>query len=73
MSISIKVHSTDTENKTCIATIKDGDTTLVDMKNIGLTLNDDGTANTDYIKETAKELVRQHRISQGQLLIDTGE
>ena len=73
MSISIKIHSTDTENKKCIVTIKDGETTIVDAKNIGLTLNEDGTANTDYIKETAKEHVRQHRMRENPLVIDTGE
>ena len=73
MSISIKIHSTDTNLKNCIVTIKDGETTLIDGKNIGLTLNEDGTANTDYIKETAKEFVRQHRMRESPLVIDTGE
>ena len=73
MSISIKIHSTDTNLKNCIVTIKDGETTILDEKNIGLTLNEDGTANTDYIKVTAKELVRQHRMRENPLVIDTGE
>ena len=73
MSISIKIHSTDTNLKNCIVTIKDGETIIVDAKNIGLTLNEDGTANTDYIKETAKEQVRQHRMRESPLVIDTGE
>ena len=46
MTFSANIHSMDTNNKTCVVTIKDGDTFIVDNVNIGLELNSDGTANT---------------------------
>ena len=61
MAISIKIHSTDTSDGVCVATIKDGNTIVVDSANIGLQLNADGTANTEWIKERARHKVLVYR------------
>ena len=63
MSISIKIHSTDTTAQTCVVTVKDSDTVVINKKNIGLELNPDGTANTDYIIYMSKLRVKQTRFA----------
>jgi len=64
MSISIKIHDMNLIKKQCVVTIKDNGVPIMDGKfNIGLELNPDGTANTDYIKERAKFFVKIARYS----------
>jgi hypothetical protein len=54
MTFSANIHSMNTNDKTCIVTIKDGDTFIVDYVNIGLELNSDGTANTLWVKDNIR-------------------
>jgi mevalonate pyrophosphate decarboxylase len=61
MSISVNIHSIDTTAKTCIVTIRDNGVLISDYKNIGLTLNLDGTANTAYINNRVKRVVQKFR------------
>jgi len=50
--------------KQCVVTIKDNGVPIIgDKFNIGLELNPNGTANTDYIKERAKFFVQIARYS----------
>jgi hypothetical protein len=59
--ITANVHSIDTENQSCIITIKDGDEIVLEKKNIGLELNPDGTANAAWIKSKISSRVSSHR------------
>ena len=61
MSISIKIHDTDLTAQTCVVTIKDDNVIVLDKKNIGLEFNPDGTANTAWIIDAAKEVVLGRR------------
>lgn len=63
MTISIKIHSMNIEKKNCVVTVKDNGAPVLENTNIGLELNPDGTANTDYIIHRAKIRVRNARIS----------
>ena len=60
---SIEIHSIDTEAGTCIATIRDGETILIDNKNIGLQLDSNGDADMDYIKSRAAFYINNKRTS----------
>jgi hypothetical protein len=42
-------------------TIKDGDEIIVDNKNIGLLLKEDGSANTSWIQNKISNYVIEHR------------
>lgn len=59
--VSANIHSINTENKTCLVSIKDGDSIICANKNIGLELNGDGTANTAWIQDTISTYVTTHR------------
>tara|TARA_R110000824_G_scaffold49838_23_gene139726 strand:+ start:5352 stop:5585 length:234 start_codon:yes stop_codon:yes gene_type:complete len=76
MAISIKIHSTDTSDGVCVATIKDGNNIVVDNANIGLQLNLDGTANTEWIEEKARHKVLTYRkktTANSIIIINSGE
>lgn len=68
MSISVNIHSTDTTAQTCIATIRDNGVLVCDYKNIGLTLNLDGTIN---INEHIKSIVQNFRYRSANVTIHT--
>jgi hypothetical protein len=59
--INIEIIHMNTEQKVCQVKIHDGADLVVDCKNIGLELNQDGTADTAWIKNRAKEIVFVHR------------
>ena len=63
MSSSIQIHSIDTEAGTCIVTIRDGETILLEEKNIGLQLDSNGDADMDYIKSRAAFYINNKRTS----------
>ena len=48
------IHSIGIERKMCVVTIMDGSEYIINKKNIGLELNPDGTANTEWIKAEIK-------------------
>lgn len=58
---SIQIHSIDIEAGTCIATIRDGETILIEEKNIGLQLDSNGDADMDYIKSRAAFFINNKR------------
>ena len=58
---SANIHIISTEHKTCLVSIKDGDEVVLANKNIGLELNDDGTANTAWIQDTISTYIITHR------------
>jgi hypothetical protein len=60
---SIEIHNIDTEAGTCIATIRDGETILIDNKNIGLQLDSNGDADMEYIKSRAASIINNKRTS----------
>ena len=62
--ISIKIHNIDTEAGTCIVTIRDDETTLIDKKNIGLQLDSNGEADMEYIKSRAASFINNKRTSE---------
>ena len=74
MNISIKIHDTDLTAQTCIVTVKDGSTVVLNKKNTGVELNPDGTANTDYIIYKAKEriLLKRERLITANSVIVAG-
>ena len=57
MAIKIKILDINIPNRECIVRITDGDTVVVDGSNIGLELNPNGTANTEWIMEDARNRV----------------
>ncbi len=61
MGITIEIIQIDTEKEVCIVKIQDGAELIVDTLNIGLELNQDGTADMAWIKNKAKDLVFGHR------------
>lgn len=61
MPTSANIHSVNTETKTCIVTIRDGDDLVVDNSNIGLELNSDGSANTEWIYSKVSSYIADHR------------
>ena len=61
MDITIEIIHIDTEKRVCIIKLQDGSELIVDTLNIGLELNQDGTADLAWIKNKAKELVFGHR------------
>jgi len=60
-SITANVHNINTEEGICLVTIKDGDETIFNKKNIGLELNEDGTANTVWIQNRISSYVSDHK------------
>ena len=55
MSIKIKIHKIDTKSRQAIISISDGDHVFVDKKlYLNIKLNDDGSANTEYLVQFAK-------------------
>lgn len=63
MGIAIEIIQIDTEKEVCVVKIQDGAELIVDTLNIGLELNQDGTANMEWIKNKAKDLVFGYRES----------
>jgi len=63
MSISIKIHDTDLVAQTCVVTIKDNDVTVIDKKNIGLQLDENGAFDTNYIIQDAKLRIKDIRLA----------
>lgn len=61
MTITANVHTVDTETRSCVVTIKDGDEFILERKNIGLELNEDGSANTVWIKSKISSRVSGYR------------
>jgi len=61
MGITIEIVQIDTEKEVCIVKIQDGAEFVADCANIGLELNQDGTADMAWIKNRAKEIVFGHR------------
>jgi hypothetical protein len=57
MGINIEIIYMNTEQKVCQVKIHDGIKLIVNCKNIGLELNQDGTADMTWIKNKAKEFV----------------
>ena len=62
MTTNTIIHKIDTFHKTCIVTLVDGGKTLLNGVNIGLELNSDGTANTQFIKDKLRQYVFAHRL-----------
>ena len=62
MSIKTIIHSISQRGKSAVLTIQDGDIVLVDKKNIGIQLNDDGTANTEWLKLYTKYVTYHERL-----------
>jgi len=61
MDITVEIIYMNTDQKVCQVKIHDGAELVVDCANIGLELNQDGTADMAWIKNKAKELVFGHR------------
>lgn len=61
LKVAANVHSINTHTKNCIVTVFDGDDVVLNHINIGLELNEDGTANTTWIRENIKTRVSQYR------------
>ena len=62
MPIKTTIHSIDTNSKSAIVTIVDGDDAVLNYKNIGIELNNSGTANTDWLILYSKYTVYHHRL-----------
>ena len=62
MAANTIIHKIDTVHKTCIVTLIDDGKTLLNGVNIGLELNPDGTANTQFIKDRLRGYVFVHRL-----------
>ena len=62
MSIKTTIHSIDQKGKSAILTVQDGDVVLNDKKNVGIQLNDDGTANTEWLKLYTKYVTYHERL-----------
>jgi hypothetical protein len=63
MGINIEIIYMNTEQRVCQVKIHDGSELIVNCKNIGLELNQDGTADMTWIKNKAKEIVFGNRDS----------
>jgi hypothetical protein len=59
--ITIEIIHIDTEKRNCIVKIHDGGELIIDNLNVGLELNQDGTADMAWIKNKTKEIVFSHR------------
>ena len=62
MAISTTIHKINTEDTSCIVTVYDDGKLIIDRSNIGLELNPDGTANTQWISERLKNYVFGKRL-----------
>ena len=62
MAANTIIHKIDTVHKECIVTLVDDGKTLLNAVNIGLELNPDGTANTQFIKDRLRSCVFAHRL-----------
>lgn len=61
MGIEVKILNINTQIPHCAVSIVDNGKVVVAAGNIGLKLNPDGTANTAWIIDTAKEIVLSYR------------
>ena len=62
MPIKTTIHSIDTNSKTAIITIVDGNFVVSNYKNVSIELNDNGTANTDWLTLYSKYTVYDSRL-----------
>ena len=60
-NIEVKILKINTQIPHCVVSIVDNGETIVTAGNIGLELNPDGTANSEWIISTAKEIVLNRR------------
>ena len=60
-NIEVKILKINTQIQHCVVSIVDNGETIVTAGNIGLELNPDGTANSEWIISTAKEIVLNRR------------
>ena len=60
-NITANIHSINTLEKTCVISIYDGDSVIVDNNNMHLELNSDNTANTIWLKQKIKNKVADYR------------
>lgn len=62
MPIKTTIHSIDTNSKTAIITIVDDNFVVSNYKNVSIELNDNGTANTDWLTLYSKYTVYNSRL-----------
>jgi len=62
MSIKTTIHRISQKGKSAVLTIQDGDIILIDKQNVGIQLNDDGTANTEWLKLYTKYVAYHKRL-----------
>lgn len=62
MSIKTTIHSISQKGKSAILTIQDKDVVVFDKKNVGIQLNDDGTANTEWLRLYTKYVTYHDRL-----------
>jgi len=61
MGITIEILKLDLETKVCIVKVYDGVECVISEGNIGIELNNDGTANLDWLKNQIEAKVFGHR------------
>jgi hypothetical protein len=59
--ITANVHSMNANSNICIITIRDGDELVVDNGNIGMEANEDGSANTAWLRDKISMYIIGHR------------
>lgn len=76
--ITASVHSMDANSNICIITIRDGNDLIIDNSNIGMEPNEDGSANTVWLRDKISSYVAGHRAAKTRkdnavIYIDIGE
>jgi predicted transcriptional regulator len=76
--ITANVHSMDANSNICIITIRDGNELIIDNSNIGMESNEDGSANTVWLRDKISSYVAGHRAAKARkdnavIHIDIGE
>jgi len=69
MAIEVKIHEINTLHNECIITIIDNGVTILDNKNIGIQLKEDGSADFDWISNVVKQKVSNIRLNNEQRLL----
>ncbi len=59
--ITANVHSMNANSNICVITIRDGNDLVVDNSNIGMEPNEDGSANTAWLRNKISMYVIGHR------------
>ena len=62
MAIKTIIHSIDENESSALISIQDGDVLVVDKKNMNIQLNDDKSANAQWLTTCAKVYVFQNRL-----------